>query len=158
MPRSANFQVKTSENYDFNGIVEVTEFESTAPLLNISWVGCYADDSDRDLDAGPQAYVHNSSNCMELCRGYAYMAIQFESWCSCGNRYATAARYNQLPDNECENPCRGDIGLSSDFHCGGYMKNAIYFLEKGPVLPLIWKGCYVDDVNRDFQELGSVTG
>jgi len=80
------------------------------------YIGCYVDDSMRDLNDGPKAYGYNQASCKEACKQYTYFALQHNGWCVCGNGYGTRPQYVKKPDSE----CGGASGL------GGFARNSVY--------------------------------
>merc|ERR1712029_1214417 len=63
------------------------------------YIGCYVDDSMRDLNDGPKAYGYNQASCKEACKQYTYFALQHNGWCVCGNGYGTRPQYVKKPDS-----------------------------------------------------------
>ncbi len=62
---------------------------STVPI-NPAYIGCYKDDSNRDLGLRQdttKGYTENS--CAEFCREYIYFGLQNGGECFCGNSYGT---------------------------------------------------------------------
>lgn len=106
---------------------------------SISWVGCYTDDSSRDLKEGPSSledytfgYGYSSSSCAEACKGYAFMALQSNGECRCGDSYATGPQYQKTADSECGYSCVTEQQLMPRRHCGGMWRNAVYALGSQP--------------------------
>jgi hypothetical protein len=40
-----------------------------------SWLGCYKDDADRNLNEGPKEFGYNPASCAEGCAEYEYFAL-----------------------------------------------------------------------------------
>jgi hypothetical protein len=125
-------------------------------VLSLSWVGCYMEDADHDLDGGPHEYGYGPETCAIACRNYTYMALQSNGWCSCGNSYATQAQYRATPSSECGTICAGEASLSPKRYCGSSLRNAIYLVEEVPHMS--WVGCYVDDESHDLDAGPQSTG
>ena len=87
----------------------------------IKYIGCFQDDSNRDLAAGPKAYGYDASTCRDACTSYTYFALQSSSLCSCDNTFSTpSATYGKLDDSLCNSGS------------GGSYTNAIYTTEVMP--------------------------
>ena len=67
------------------------------------YIGCYVDDSNRDLGHGPgeRPKIYDALSCNVECKGYRYFSLQNQGQCFCGNAYATASQYKKMPDGEC---------------------------------------------------------
>jgi hypothetical protein len=114
-----------------------------------SYVGCYVDDSSRDLESGPMAYGYNSVTCNDECtsQGFPFFALQNNGWCVCGNAYGTESQYNSVPDNECGGVCAGDDQL-----CGAGWRNAVYRTSvPEPERLYSYVGCFTDNSRRDLE-------
>lgn len=85
-----------------------------------AYIGCFVDDSNRDLEEGPKQYGYDPSSCAVACKGYKYFALQNNGWCVCGNAYATGFQYAKVADSDC--------GAS---RLGGPWRNAVYQLTGG---------------------------
>ena len=81
-----------------------------------TYIGCYVDDSDRDLKNGPKKYGYNQQSCNTACQAYSYYSLQNNGWCACGNGYSTKIKYFKKPESE----CGGVRGL------GGPWRNSVY--------------------------------
>eukprot|EP01052_Picozoa_sp_SAG31_P009322 SAG31_NODE_487_length_14980_cov_9.526376_15_plen_222_part_00 len=116
-------------------------------VLLRSYVGCFVDDENRDVDGIAASQNGNTFNdgsemtpyidmgsyaspdiCAELCAGYAFFALQFYNQCFCdnANMMQTAA-----PESECNTPCNNGIGddgaaVAGTTMCGGTWRNSIY--------------------------------
>lgn len=122
-------------------------------VLEVMWVGCYADDYYHDLDFGPQATGYNTRTCAEACQDFRYMALQNGGWCSCGDHFSTSAQYLVAADSECGNLCSGEELLSPSRYCGGFERNAIYALKKGAFQPGLLATYYTFNQGCTFQDL-----
>jgi len=95
------------------------------------YIGCFVDDSARDL--GTMVGVHSDSNtntfekCRIACGDSLYMSLQWGGECFCANAYSTAAHYEQRPDSECN--VERDTCTPHSYNCGGTWRNAIYRLS-----------------------------
>jgi len=79
-----------------------------------TYVGCYTDNSHRNMKHGPKRYVdrygqrYNANSCALDCKGFKYIALQNNGWCSCDNGYGTnpanrrRVGYHHRPDHECD--------------------------------------------------------
>lgn len=114
-------------------------------LPTIPWsrrVGCYYDDSNRDLDA----LLIDGGATVETCvaaagsRGFAYAALQNGGRCFAGNSVTYAATPNDCTMRCAANPAE---------YCGNIMRNEIYTtLASAPSVTRTGKGCFNDDANR----------
>jgi len=98
----------------YQGAPSETDIAKAAAGGTWEYVGCYKDDGHRDLDH----YKGNGKkqeDCTVLCKDFTYFSMQAGSQCFCGNKYATASKYQKRPDSEC-----GSTGL------GGSWRNAVY--------------------------------
>jgi len=84
------------------------------PTASFTYLGCFIDDSDRDLDALILGYGHNPESCSDACHNYGYFALQNGGWCVCDNAYSTEDKYHQADDSECGSGA------------GGAWRNAVY--------------------------------
>jgi len=76
------------------------------PEYEIKYLGCYKDNSSRDMKHGPKKYgykgVDGPKKCHDACKQYKYFALQNNGWCSCDNTYGTpASTYKKLSDAKC---------------------------------------------------------
>ena len=81
-----------------------------------TYIGCFVDDGERDLNQGPKDYGYNPETCNTACQDYSYYALQNNGWCACGNGYSTKPKYIQKNDDDCGGP-RG---------FGGGWRNSVY--------------------------------
>ena len=58
-----------------------------------TYIGCYVDDSHRDLKNGPKKYGYDQQSCNTACQAYTYYSLQNNGWCACGNGYSTEPKY-----------------------------------------------------------------
>ncbi|MAD33197.1 MAG: hypothetical protein CMJ88_05515, partial [Planctomycetes bacterium] len=91
------------------------------------YLGCYTDNSHRDLKHGPKyhAVLHGwrPETCLVACAnyGYKYAGLQANGWCNCDFTYGTpASHYHKRSDSEC--------GAHVP-RLGGSWRNAIYVAE-----------------------------
>ena len=99
------------------------------PYLDIaaSYVGCYKDSSERDLDGGflNQGTSYERSytpmSCVTACKGkgFVYAAVQYSGQCFCGDSYG---KYGQTPESDCNRPCLKNESET----CGGVWRNNVY--------------------------------
>ena len=66
-----------------------------------SYIGCYVDGKQRDLNDGPKKYGYNQLTCNSACKDYTYFSLQNNGECRCGNNYSTKPQYVKKPDSEC---------------------------------------------------------
>jgi hypothetical protein len=92
------------------------------------YIGCFIDDSDRDLGTMVGTHDDASTNTFELCRvacgNSKYMSLQWGGECFCADAYGTASQYTQVADSECNmerEPC-----TPNSHNCGGTWHQAIY--------------------------------
>lgn len=117
-----------------------------------SYVGCYVDDADRDLEVQftPVTYQYTPITCAGACAEYTYFSLQANGYCQCGNAYGTEAKYHQVDDEECGGPCYGDRAHGGgEGRCGQNHRNAIYRVSTVPGPSYV--GCFVDDADRDLE-------
>jgi len=95
-----------------------------------TYIGCFTDNSDRDLGAMVGVWTNSATNTYELCRaeclsrGNVYMSLQWGGECFCADEYATADAYYQVDDSNCNvvrEPCS-----PNSHNCGGTWHQAIY--------------------------------
>merc|ERR1711959_164084 len=104
--------------------------------------GCYQDNGSRDFKHGPKRYGYTSTKCMDACKGYKFVALQNNGWCSCDNSYSTPSKtYPKKPSGECN---KGGTGK------GGPWRNAVYTNARysAPKAPAHFRGCYQDNGSR----------
>jgi hypothetical protein len=92
------------------------------------FVGCFVDDSNRDLGDRVGTREDSSTNTFELCRArcgdHQYMSLQWGGECFCSNSYGTSDLYTQVDASECNE--RREPCSSSSYNCGGTWRNAVY--------------------------------
>jgi len=95
-----------------------------------TYLGCYTDNSARDLGPMVGVWQNAATNTYELCRaeclsrGNIYMSLQWGGECFCANEYATAPEYYMVDDSNCNvvrEPCS-----PNSHNCGGTWHQAIY--------------------------------
>ena len=108
----------------------VVQGKEPLPAPGPAYIGCYKDDANRDFKDGPKRYGFKPLTCAAACKDYTYFALQNGGYCSCGDAYATEAKYIKGPDSECNqrfphgggpwrnavfrtNPARGQVGEGS---------------------------------------------
>jgi hypothetical protein len=82
-------------------------------------LGCYKDESTRDLPDQTSLSPVSAETCINTCKqaGYSYAGVQYGSQCFCGNGYG---RYGTATD--CNMTCNGDSAET----CGGTWANNVY--------------------------------
>jgi len=65
-----------------------------------SYIGCYVDDAQRDLDKF-MGSGYNQLSCNSACQDSTYFSLQYYGQCFCGNDYSTKPQYVKKPDSEC---------------------------------------------------------
>ena len=76
-----------------------------------TYVGCFADSSDRDLPVNIGSSDANAPGyCSSKCAGYQYFGLQYSSECWCGDSYGS-----QGSSSGCTMACAGDDNIA----CGG---------------------------------------
>ena len=116
------------------------------PASFFMYMGCYRDDSYRDLQVYLSKNKQSLASCGKLCSGYNFFALQNKGYCYCGNAYGTHPSYERLDDSFCT-PCTNDdtpVINTEIQRCGGSYINAIYSRwEEPPTEPyqdgLSWK-------------------
>jgi len=93
-----------------------------------TYIGCFVDDSSRDLQEGPMTWGYTSVTCNAACQEYSFFALQAHGWCVCGNAYGTEDQYDQVPNGVCGPFCDGDAHF-----CGSNWRNAVYSTGRVPV-------------------------
>ena len=105
-----------------NGGGSQLEWDSSRVALRLSggsveYVGCYKDDSYRDLKHGPKEYGYTARSCANACNSYAYVALQNNGECYCDDSYSTPeTAYPKTPDEDCN---------IHGFQKGGPWRNAV---------------------------------
>ncbi len=92
---------------------------TTTPPPSTASLGCYKDESSRDLSDQTSLSPVSVETCVSTCKsdGYAYAGVQYGSQCFCGNSYG---KYGTATD--CNKACNGN----SSETCGGSYANNIY--------------------------------
>ena len=100
--------------------------------LDPSYVGCYNDKNDRDLDGDIQNGYFTPSTCMARCRAlrFKYAGVQATDWCLCGDSYG---KYGEAYN--CNLDCKAD----SKQTCGGHWANNVYTSGYGKFINIISK-------------------
>merc|ERR1719446_198709 len=97
-----------------------------------TYIGCFTDDSARDLGEMVGVHTNAATNTYELCRAEClsrlslYMSLQWGGECFCSDAYATAEQYYQVDDSNCNvvrEPCS-----PNSHNCGGTWHQAIYLI------------------------------
>jgi len=113
-----------------------------------TFIGCFSDDTSRDLGAMVGAWTNSATNTYELCRAECasrnnrYMSLQFGGECFCADAYATADQYSQVDASECNvgrEPCS-----PNSHNCGGTWRNAIYQIQHATS-----DGCLTSNANQN---------
>ena len=71
---------------------------------NPTYIGCYSDDSRRDLSYRPGTGKYDQSSCSKACKDFTYFSLQHYGECFCGNEYGTRPQYVKKSDDECGGP------------------------------------------------------
>jgi hypothetical protein len=84
----------------------------------LSYLGCYADKEQRDLNGTSATWVRDAKSCVQSCasQGFRYASVQAGSHCFCGNSYG---RYGQSAACKVCNNAAGEF-------CGGTWANSVY--------------------------------
>ncbi|XP_031568173.1 uncharacterized protein LOC116302904 [Actinia tenebrosa] len=105
---------------------------SSSIPLPFRYLGCFADDYQRDL---PFQYSMPASSlsvrsCVLKCREHSFSVagIQGSTQCFCGNTYS---KYGRVREEECMMKC----GSSRTDNCGGILRNSVYFTGIGSAWP-----------------------
>jgi hypothetical protein len=92
-----------------------------------NYIGCFVDDSTRDMGPWLGGHTNAATNTFEGCHAACnkqYMALQWGGECFCADAYGTGPQYHQVADSECNmnrEPCS-----SNSHNCGGTWHQAIY--------------------------------
>jgi hypothetical protein len=102
-----------------NSIYKVAAATTPPPPSSSASLGCYKDESTRDLTDQTSLSPVSVETCTSTCKsaGYAYAGVQYGSQCFCGNAYG---KYGTATD--CNMACNG----KSSETCGGTWANNIY--------------------------------
>ncbi|KAK3737796.1 hypothetical protein QZH41_015858, partial [Actinostola sp. cb2023] len=94
------------------------------------YLGCFADDYERDLPFSVFVYPLTTRSCILKCRSHRYSVagIQRSSQCFCGNSYN---RYGRVREEQCNMKC----AASPSGTCGGVLRNSLYFTGIGSAWP-----------------------
>jgi len=146
---------------DYGDKLVLLKQQATADItLKTQWfthVGCFIDDSNRDLDGLIVGWGHSPESCSIECKDYDYFAIQAGNWCVCDNSYNTEPKYHQVDEDECHLPQYGPGQ-------GGNWRNSVYAQNKDVVVDITWElsdGRCHDLARNQFHEYrkgGQVTG
>ncbi len=111
-------------------------------ILDPNYVGCFIDNSNRDLDGYLVDLALTIEQCIKICTGlnFLYAGLQHRyivaifyffrtktyifiwvksSFCLCGNEYG---RYGKVEDAECSYDCSGNTNQK----CGAFWRNSVY--------------------------------
>lgn len=94
------------------------------PTTFTAYVGCYKDDSGRDLEV--KVGRMGRAECQAACSQFLYFALQYGDECFCGNNYGTAEQYGQVADSDCTTGKGSGCPESDTTYCGGSWRNAVY--------------------------------
>ena len=109
----------------------------------IVFVGCFADDAQRDLGVAEWVAAaargrSNTTHCATMCAHTAWFAMQ-RGLCQCAPHFGTGPQYVKLPSAaECGPVCTGEEGLPGPTrYCGGATegggpRNAVYTRTRCP--------------------------
>jgi len=103
-----------------------------------TYIGCFVDNSDRDLPIFQETLGMTPELCADICRGHKYFGLQWYSQCFCGDTYG---KYASSTEDDCSTPCSG----APDVMCGGVWRNSIYSLSVQEDL-----STWVEFINTDF--------
>ena len=81
-------------NFDWNS--DSPRCDGDIPI----YVGCYADDGDRDFTIN-KGNGYDKSSCNSACKDYTYFGLQNGGECWCGNAYGTESKYIEKQDSAC---------------------------------------------------------
>jgi len=123
---SGNFGVPAPTE-DFASVGGAQLRRSSGEQHGPSYIGCFVDDSRRDLQDGPRQYGYTSTTCAVACDAYIYFALQNRGWCVCGYAYDTESQYRQVADSQCGSPCAHE----SSGYCGAGWRNAVFQTHAG---------------------------
>ena len=99
-------------------------------------MGCFRDDSYRDLPEEAPLGKGDLRSCSVACDGFSYFALQDKGRrCFCGNAFATGPSYVQLDDSACYD-CGDSTPVLDDGPrlCGSANVNAVYARLSEPAL------------------------
>lgn len=88
----------------------------------LTYLGCFADKEQRDLNGTPSTWVRDAKSCIQSCasKGFRYASVQAGSHCFCGNSYG---RYGA------STACKACGGAAGEF-CGGTWANSVYEVKR----------------------------
>jgi hypothetical protein len=121
------------------------------------YLGCYQDNSHRDLKHGPNKQGYSPATCAVACHkykgvSYNYFAVQAGGECRCDNDYSTpASSYPRKPDSECNHQRSG---------YGGGWRNAVYTSNSAPkeqCQPLLSNGYHLSSMQKKMKGSGVLT-
>lgn len=120
------------------------------------YLGCFVDDSARDLGTMIGGTGNAATNTFELCRAacgsHQFMSLQYGGECFCANSYGNGDQYVQVHDSECSRtvePCS-----SNSHNCGGSWRQAIYKIGHWPQI-LVVPGYSKCNLNEGVQFVDS---
>ncbi|CAC5426527.1 unnamed protein product [Mytilus coruscus] len=92
--------------------------------IEVKYLGCYVDDSDRMLSYSEWRFFMSLEMCKQLCfkRKDKYLGLQASYECFCGDSLGDPGVYNKTNDSECNRECPGN----SSQICGGSWRNSVY--------------------------------
>ena len=155
-----------------NSVYEITgevDLDVLQTAVTYAYVGCYVDDSGRDLGAVQNNMGQQASPrlCAELCVGYTYYGLQAAEQCFCDNDYGSLGPASS--EDECNTDCAGHAaGGSTHAKCGGSWRNSVYHITAAQDLADVisggadetfnYLGCYVDAETRTMNSGNDANG
>ena len=88
--------------------------------MGLNYIGCFTDNSQRDMklidgDTSPDECFKQARS-----RGYEFVSMQYGKQCFGSNE---VGKYGDRPDKECNMECNKETGM----HCGGSWRNSVWF-------------------------------
>merc|ERR1712224_430469 len=124
--------VQMLANNGYHPMTDPIEFTvHSSDEVPFTYLGCYIDSGDRDLNGGASAVATNpfeaAYQCLANCAGFDYFGLQWSNECFCSNRYGTQGEAEitdcdedgVLDDDGTASLCANGVG-----NCG--WRNAVY--------------------------------
>jgi hypothetical protein len=98
-----------------------SQYSTTQDATNPVYIGCYKDDSNRDLIVRKNSgNIYTDKSCAEACKQYTFFGLQSNGECFCDESYSTPAKtYPKLPDSKCGDDRKGREWTNAVYHVRG---------------------------------------
>lgn len=111
-------------------MTEMTSYSRTDLIVVAEYLGCYVDNSTRELKYNTSLTITTINQCRLLCQTNTskYSGVQYGTECWCGNVFNT---YAKAPEIECNLTCGVVPAKRSTTTCGGSYRNNVWRSDSG---------------------------